>query len=78
MVELPHPEELFSGGYYRPDQFVDAWDTAAGDKTVLVEWGREGDEFDAQTQASAEGSREGRIRRDCVRLALVVFMVRLA
>ena len=51
MLELPHPEELFSGAYYTPDQFVDAWDAAAGSKSVLVEWGREGDGFDPQAQA---------------------------
>lgn len=50
VLELPHPEELFSGSYYSPDAFVDAWDASAGDKSVLVEWGREGDEFDSQTQ----------------------------
>lgn len=55
VVELPHPEELFSGAYYTPSQFVDAWDASAGDKSVLVEWGREGDEFDAQTQVRGVG-----------------------
>ena len=44
------PEELFDGTFYDPDKFVDAWDATDGNRMVLVEWGREGDEFDPATQ----------------------------
>lgn len=50
VLELPHPEELFSGSYYSAEEFVDAWDAAVDEKLVLVEWGREGDEFDVESQ----------------------------
>ena len=58
MVELPHPEELFSGGYCGLESYGDAWDAASPDgaKRVLVEWGREGDEFDPGTQVG-QGKR---------------------
>ncbi len=50
VLELSHPDELFSGSFFSPDEFVDAWDAAVGDKSVLVEWGREGDDFNSTTQ----------------------------
>ncbi len=50
MLEVGLPEELFDGTFYDPDRFVDAWDATDGNKMVLVEWGREGDEFDPATQ----------------------------
>ena len=54
MLELPHPEELFSGGYCGLETYADGWeaaDPAGGDARVVVEWGREDDNFDTRTQA---------------------------
>lgn len=52
MLELPHPADVWGGCYLDPEQFIDAWDAQSpdGGTTVLVEWGREGDEFDLQRQ----------------------------
>ncbi|GAB4819557.1 hypothetical protein N2152v2_006603 [Parachlorella kessleri] len=56
VLEVGMPEELFDGTFYDPDRFVDAWDATDGNKMVLVEWGRDGDEFDPATQ-EREGVR---------------------
>ena len=37
------------GGPCVAAQEGDAWDREVGDTKVLVEWGREGDEFDVET-----------------------------
>lgn len=50
VVELEHPWDLFSGDLSRGES--DAWDRvdAARGLKVFVEWGREGDNFDIETQ----------------------------
>ncbi|KAL4421094.1 hypothetical protein ABPG77_009621 [Micractinium sp. CCAP 211/92] len=52
VLELPHPSDLWGGYCLEDEQFVEAWDAQSedGSKTVLVEWGREGDTFDLQQQ----------------------------
>ncbi|KAL4425487.1 hypothetical protein ABPG75_009503 [Micractinium tetrahymenae] len=52
VLELPHPSDLWGGYCLEDEQFVEAWDAQSedGSKTVLVEWGREGDKFDLQEQ----------------------------
>ena len=57
MLELPHPSDLWGGYCLDEEQYVEAWDaqSADGGKTVLVEWGREGDEFDLQSQVGCSG-----------------------
>ncbi|KAI7841824.1 hypothetical protein COHA_004353 [Chlorella ohadii] len=52
VLELPHPSDLWGGYCLEEEQFIEAWDAESEDKskTVLVEWGREGDHFDLQEQ----------------------------
>lgn len=52
VLELPHPSDLWGGYCLEDEQFVEAWDAQSedGSKTVLVEWGREGDQFNLQEQ----------------------------
>ncbi|PRW59252.1 hypothetical protein C2E21_2426 [Chlorella sorokiniana] len=52
VLELPHPSDLWGGYCLEEEQFIEAWDAENEDKskTVLVEWGREGDQFDLQEQ----------------------------
>ena len=50
VVELEHPWDLFSGDL--SEGVGDAWDRVDEERgvKVLVEWGRDGDEFDIETQ----------------------------
>ena len=51
VLELEHPYDLFDGQLM--DAHGDAWDREVengGGLKVLVEWGREGDPFDVETQ----------------------------
>ena len=50
VVELEHPWDLFSGDLSRGES--DAWDRVDAERglKVFVEWGREGDNFDIETQ----------------------------
>lgn len=54
MLELPHAGDLWGGSCLDDEQMVEGWDAQSqdGGKTVLVEWGREGDSFDVQKQVS--------------------------
>jgi len=47
LLELEHPYDLFEGQLM--DAQGDAWDREVDGVKVLVEWGREGDEFDVET-----------------------------
>ena len=54
VLELEHPFDLFDGQLM--DAHGDAWDReieGGGGTKVLVEWGREGDAFDVETQVVA-------------------------
>lgn len=50
IVELPHVGDLFDGSLMDPDAQSESWDREEGKLKIGVRWGKEGDDYDYETQ----------------------------